>query len=94
MSIKKGDSVIILRGKDAGKSGKVLRMMRKKDLVLVEGLNKYKKHVKKQGNDQPGGIVEMERPLHISKVKPEAVEDKKKTVKTGQAKVKKAGSKK
>jgi large subunit ribosomal protein L24 len=68
MKIKKGDTVKIIVGKDAGASGKVIRVFGKKQRVLVEGLNKFKKHVKKQGEDQPGGIVEMERPIHISNV--------------------------
>ena len=46
--IKKDDNVIILTGKDRGKTGKVLRVITKKDKVLVEGVNTYKRHVKGQ----------------------------------------------
>ncbi|MFC1653578.1 50S ribosomal protein L24 [Patescibacteria group bacterium] len=68
MNIKKGDTVKILRGKDAGRTGKVLRVFPKKSKIIVEDINKVKRHVKKQSADQPGGIVEVEKPLHLSKV--------------------------
>lgn len=68
MKVKTGDTVRILAGKDKGKTGKVLRVFTKKNQVLVEGVNKYKRHVKKQ-SDRPGGVVEIERPLHASNVK-------------------------
>ena len=69
MKIRKGDTVTIITGKDSGQSGKVLRAFPKKNLVLVESLNKFKRHVKKQSQDQPGGIVEIERPINASNVK-------------------------
>jgi large subunit ribosomal protein L24 len=86
MKIKKGDKVTVLRGKDAGKSGKVLKVMAKKRMVLVEGVNKYKKHVKKQSEQQPGGVVEVERPIDVSKVKMSEVVELKKTTKRKVAK--------
>lgn len=66
--IKKGDEVVVLSGKDRGRRGKVLKVFRKEGKVLVEGINKVKKHVKPQGKNKPGGIVEIQMPLHISKV--------------------------
>lgn len=66
--IKKGDEVVVLSGKDKGRRGKVLRVFRKEGKVLVEGINKVKKHVKPQGKNKPGGIVETQMPLYISKV--------------------------
>ena len=95
MNIKKGDQVKILRGKDAGKSGKVLKVIRKKNLVLVEEINKVKRHVKKQSTDQPGGIVEIEKPLPVSSVvKIDQIKSKSKTKKTINKTPKKSISKK
>lgn len=68
MNIKKGDTVKILQGKDKGKTGKLIRVFAKKNMVLVEGMNIAKRHVKRQSQEQPGGIVEIEKPLHQSKV--------------------------
>ncbi len=65
--LKKGDEVIILTGKDKGKKGKIIKMLPKLNKVIVSDLNKVKKH-KKPDNNQPGGIVEKEMPLHISNV--------------------------
>ena len=67
MKIKKDDTVQILLGKDRGKTGKVLRILTKKEKVLVEGLNMYKRHVRKSGQ-QEGGIIEIAKPLYISNV--------------------------
>lgn len=66
--IRKGDRVIVLLGKDKKKDGKVLAVFPKKGKILVEGINKVKKHVKAQGQKQPGGIIEMEKPIWVSKV--------------------------
>ncbi len=68
MKIKKGDTVKVLLGKDKGRTGKVQKILRKKDKLVIEGINLYKKHVKPQGEGKPGGIVEMPRPLSVSKV--------------------------
>jgi len=67
MKIKKGDKVQVLSGKDKGRKGEIIHSFPKKQKVLVKGLNIYKKHIKAQ-SDQPGGIIEIEKPLHISKV--------------------------
>jgi len=66
--IKKGDLVQVLRGRDKGRQGKVLAVLPKKGKVLVEGVNKVKKHVKAQGPKQPGGIVEIEKPIWAAAV--------------------------
>jgi large subunit ribosomal protein L24 len=65
--IKKNDEVIVIAGKDKGNRGNVLRVL--DDLVLVSGINKVKKHQKPNPvKGVAGGIVEMEKPLHISNV--------------------------
>lgn len=69
MKIKKGDNVKIIAGKDKGKTGKVLKAMPKKDLVIVDGLNLRKKHQKAQSKDKKGQLVEFSAPLHVSNVK-------------------------
>jgi len=66
--IKTGDEVIILAGKDKGQKGKVLKIVKSKDRVLVEGVNVVKKHVKPSAENPQGGIVEKEAPIHISNV--------------------------
>ena len=63
--LKKGDEVIILSGKDKGKTGKIIKMFPKRDKAIVSDLNKYKKN-QKPDNNQPGGIIEKEMPIHIS----------------------------
>jgi large subunit ribosomal protein L24 len=67
LHVKKGDTVMIVTGKDKNKTGKVLKVLPKKDGVLVEGLNIVKKHTRARGNE-PGGIAEIESPIHISNV--------------------------
>jgi len=67
--IRKDDKVMILAGKDKGKIGKVLKILRKKDRILVEGANKVSRHTKANPYaNQPGGIVEKEAPIHVSSV--------------------------
>jgi len=65
--IKKGDEVIVLSGKERGKRGKVLRVLRKDERVLVQGVNMIKRHTR-PSQVSPGGILEREAALHISKV--------------------------
>lgn len=67
-SIRKGDEVLVMVGKDKGKLGKVLRTIREKDQLVVEGINKVKRHTKPTAANQAGGIVEKELPIHISNV--------------------------
>ena len=66
--IKIGDTVQVIAGKDKGKEGKVISINRKKDTVLVEGINIITKHTKPSMTNQQGGIVHQEGPIHISNV--------------------------
>jgi len=70
MNLKKGDRVSVLTGKDKGKEGKVLEVLRSVDRVVVEGINVVKRHQKPSNANQTGGIIEKEAPIHISNVKP------------------------
>jgi len=63
MKLKKGDTVLVTAGKDRGRQGKIKQVFPKKNKALVEGVNKYKKHLKAQGQDKPGGIIDIEKPL-------------------------------
>lgn len=67
MKIKKGDKVKVLLGKDRGKEGKVVLVLVKTGKVFVEGVNLYKRHVKKQGSVE-GGIIDLPKPLDESNV--------------------------
>ena len=67
IKLKKGDEVIVLAGKDRGKTGKIVRVIPDIRKVIVTDVNKYKKH-QKPGNNEPGGIIEKDMPLHISNV--------------------------
>jgi len=69
MKIKKGDTVLIIKGKDRGKSGKVIKALPKENRIVIEGLNLVKKHVKPKRAGEKGEIVEIPAPLYISKVK-------------------------
>lgn len=64
--IRKNDIVYVLAGRDRGKTGKVFRVMAKEDRALVEGINYVKKHARKTKQDQQGGIVQKESPIHLS----------------------------
>lgn len=68
MHIKKGDTVVVIAGKDKGKKGKVLQVFPKKERVLVEGANMATKHQKPNQQMQQGGIVHQEAPIHVSNV--------------------------
>ena len=63
--IKKGDTVCVISGKDKGKSGQVLKVLRQKNRLVVQGVNLVKKH-QKQTFAQEGGIVQKEASIHIS----------------------------
>jgi large subunit ribosomal protein L24 len=63
--IKKGDKVVVLTGRDKGKSGEVVQVMPKEDRALVRGVNLVKRH-QRQTMNQEGGIISKEAPLHIS----------------------------
>lgn len=67
--IKKGDEVIILTGKDKGKTGSVVRAIPEDDRVVVANINMVKKHTKPNPQmGAPGGIIEKEMPIHVSNV--------------------------
>ena len=68
MKIKKSDNVLIISGKDKGKTGKVRFSYPKDKSLIVEGLNLQKKHSKAQGTVKQAGIIEREAPLNISNV--------------------------
>ena len=65
--IKKGDQVVVVTGRDKGKKGEVLEVLRSKSRVRVQGVNLVKRHRRATQNDA-GGIISMEAPLHISNV--------------------------
>lgn len=69
MKIKKGDTVLIIKGKDKGKQGKVAKALPKENRIIVEGLNLVKKHIKPKRAGEKGRIIEISAPLYISKVK-------------------------
>ncbi len=66
-NIKKGDKVVVLAGRDKGKSGEVLRVLRADERVVVQGVNMVKRHTSPRPGE-PGGIVEKEAALHVSNV--------------------------
>lgn len=72
MKIKTGDNVKILSGKDAGKQGKVIQVLKRKEtgqfFVVVEGVNMRKKHLKTRKKGEKGQVLELAAPLHASKV--------------------------
>ncbi|MFB9363145.1 50S ribosomal protein L24 [Actinoplanes nipponensis] len=71
VKIKKGDTVVVIAGKDKGAKGKVIAAFPRQDKVLVEGVNRMKKHEKirtTQRGSKTGGIVTQEAPIHISNV--------------------------
>ena len=81
MKVKVGDQVKVLAGKDKGKEGRVLVTLKKKDRVVVEGINIVKKHLKPGRTNETGGILETENPIHVSNVKVVTEEKKAKTTK-------------
>jgi large subunit ribosomal protein L24 len=71
VKIKKGDTVLVIAGKDKGAKGKVIQAYPTRDRVLVEGVNRIKKHTRvsqTQRGAQSGGIVTQEAPIHVSNV--------------------------
>ena len=97
MKVRVGDKVRILAGKDRGKEGKVILTLRKKDKVVVEGINIVKKHMKPNQMNETGGILSVEAPIHVSNVKVIEAKEDKKTIKKAEVKdtkVKKTTTKK
>jgi large subunit ribosomal protein L24 len=71
MKVKKGDTVVVIAGKDKGAKGKVIKAFPDRDKVLVEGVGRVKKHTAQSANQrgaQSGGIVTQEAPIHVSNV--------------------------
>ena len=85
MKLKVGDNVRVITGSNKGKEGKVLKVFRKENKVLIDGVNIVKKHVKPNRQNETGGILEVEAPIHISNVK---VQDKKEVKKETKKEVK------
>jgi large subunit ribosomal protein L24 len=67
LKIKKGDRVVVVTGRDRGKQGEVLRVLRAEDRLLVQGVNMVRRH-QRPAAGHPGGIIDKEAPIHISNV--------------------------
>jgi large subunit ribosomal protein L24 len=68
VQIRKNDSVMVISGKERGKTGKVLRVNPKEDAVIIERINIVKRHTKPRGPQQAGGIIEKEASIPASKI--------------------------
>ena len=68
MDILKEDNVLIIKGNDRGKTGKVLKVFPRDERIIVEGINFIKRHTRPTPGNPQGGIVEREGPIHVSKV--------------------------
>jgi len=68
--VKKNDTVMVIAGKERGKTGKVLRVLPQENRAVVERLNMVKRHTKPRGPQNPGGILEKEAPIHLSNLMP------------------------
>jgi large subunit ribosomal protein L24 len=68
MKLKKGDQVIVLKGKDKGRKGKIEKIFPKIGKILIPGINLYKRHTKPQGEGKPGGIIDIVKPLRVQNV--------------------------
>jgi len=66
--VKKNDLVMVMAGKEKGKSGRVLKVLPEKEKVIIEKINFIKRHTRPHGQQRRGGIVEKEAPLHLSNV--------------------------
>ena len=66
--LKRNDIVVVIAGKDKGKRGKILKVLRDENRVIVEGVNFIKKHVRPSAQHRHGGIIEREGPIHVSNV--------------------------
>ena len=67
LKVKKGDKVVVITGRDKGKSGEILAVLRAESRVVVQGVNMAQRH-QKQSMSQEGGIVQKELPIHVSNV--------------------------
>ena len=91
MKVKVGDNVKVLTGKDKGKTGRIIKTLRKENKVVVEGINMVKKHIKPNRMNEVGSIVDVEAPIHVSNVK--VVAEEKKATKKAEVKEAKAEKK-
>src|SRR5688500_12256533 len=66
--VKKDDVVVVITGRDKGRQGRVLRVLRERNKVVVEGINVMKRHMRPTPQQPEGGIVEREMPIHMSNV--------------------------
>ena len=94
MKIKVGDNVRVITGSNKGKEGKVLKVLRKENRVIVDGVNIVKKHVKPNRENESGGILETEAPIHISNIMVATREAKKEAKKETKKEVKETKTKK
>ena len=92
MKVKVGDNVKVLTGKDKGKTGRIIKTLKKENKVVVEGINMIKKHVKPNRMNEVGSIVDVEAPIHVSNVK--VVAEEKKAAKKAEVKEAKTTAKK
>ena len=68
MNFKVGDKVVVIAGKDKGKEGKIIKTLKNDNKVVVEGINIVTKHVKPNAQNENGGIIKVEAPIHASNV--------------------------
>lgn len=68
MKLHVKDRVLVTAGKDKGREGQIVQVLLDKQKVVVEGVNKYKRHIKPRGKDQKGSILDKERPLPVANV--------------------------
>lgn len=68
MNFKVGDKVVVIAGKDKGKEGKIIKTLKNDNKVVVEGINIVTKHVKPSAQNENGGIIKVEAPIHASNV--------------------------
>lgn len=94
MKVKVGDKVKVLAGKDKGKEGTVTVTLKKKDKVVVSGVNIVKKHMKPNAMNETGGIVSVEAPIHVSNVQVITSDKKAKTAKVEEKSTKSKTTKK
>ena len=68
LKIRKGDTVQVIKGKDRGKKGRIVKLWTEQERAFVEGINMVKKHKRKTRQDQQGGIVSIEAPISVSNI--------------------------
>ena len=69
MKVKKGDNILIISGKDKGRTAKILRSLPKEGKILVEGINLRKKHIRPKKEGEKGQVVQIPAPMNVSNVK-------------------------